>query len=291
MILGSRSARFAGLALALTMPVVAAYAAPAFAAGESTTAVLTSPTSGSATTFTWDYTFHQNGGHGLSNVAIRFCSAAILADVASAGPSAEIFASGDVPGGHTGFGPGIKFGVTATMGTLTVTFNNPHPVSESGLEIQSHSGDNQIGDTVMTGKGPGSCSGDSTAIDEDIDEDIAEDIEEDVDEDNGGGDDPGGGSGGGNNGGDGGGNSNAPTTNTNSTPAPVKVLPVAVEKSNTPASKTAVLGETFVAPAELPRTGTGHLRPLLALACSLIAAGTGLRAVSSRRVRSASFPG
>src|SRR5262245_39976924 len=94
----------------------------ATASGEFTIITLTSPLSGTSTTFTWTYTFLQNGGHDLSNIAIRFCSADILADVESASPSGEIFTSGDVPGGHTAFGPGIKFGTSATTGTLSVTF-------------------------------------------------------------------------------------------------------------------------------------------------------------------------
>ena len=141
---------------------MAAYALPAFAAGESTTAELTAPTDGEATTFTWNYTFHQNDGHALSNVAIAFCSADILADVASASPDATIYSDGEIGGGHAGFGPGIKFGVTDPTGSFTVTFNNPHPISDNGLQIQSHSGDGQTGDAIETAKGPGPCPDDPT---------------------------------------------------------------------------------------------------------------------------------
>src|SRR5581483_967628 len=139
---------------ALAAPIVAATATPAFASGESASATLTAPTSGSATTLTWDYSFDQNGGHALSNIAIGFCSADILADVVSAGPSATIVSSGDVVGGHTGFGPGIKFGVTATTGTLTVTFAHAHDFAAGSVQIQSHSGDGQTGDTPTTAAGP-----------------------------------------------------------------------------------------------------------------------------------------
>jgi hypothetical protein len=145
-----RSARFAALALAVTTPLVAANALPAFAAGESASATLDAPEPGPDSTFTWSYSF-GGGVHGLSNIAIRFCSADILADVASAGPEATIYLDGDVGGGHDGFGPGIKFGVTDPHGTLTVTFKNPHEVSDSGMQIQSHSGDGQTGDTIHEG--------------------------------------------------------------------------------------------------------------------------------------------
>ena len=85
-----RPVRLAALAVALAVPLVVGMAAPGFASGESASAVLSSPTSGSAQTFTWTYTFDQNGGNGLSNVAVGFCSAEILADVVSASPSAVV---------------------------------------------------------------------------------------------------------------------------------------------------------------------------------------------------------
>ncbi len=127
------------------------------ASGELTTAALTSPLSGSNTTFTWSYEFHSNGGHELSNVAIALCSTDLLSSVVSASPAGEVFLVGDVPGGHTGFGPGIKFATTAVSGTLTVQFSQPQ--SAGGLiRVQSHSGDGQNGDLVTTATGPGSCT-------------------------------------------------------------------------------------------------------------------------------------
>ncbi len=127
------------------------------ASGELTTAALTSPLSGSNTTFTWSYEFHSNGGHELSNVAIALCSTDLLSSVVSASPAGEVFLVGDVPGGHTGFGPGIKFATTAVSGTLTVQFSQPQ--SAGGLiQVQSHSGDGQNGDLVTTATGPGSCT-------------------------------------------------------------------------------------------------------------------------------------
>ena len=84
-----RPARVGALALALAFPLALVTAGPGFASGESTSAALTAPTSGSAETFTWTYTFNKNDGHGLSNLAIGFCSAGILAHRCR---------QGDVPG-------------------------------------------------------------------------------------------------------------------------------------------------------------------------------------------------
>ena len=130
--------------------------APSMAAGESTTATLTSPLSGSNATFTWSYQFNANGGHELSNIAISFCETDFLAHVVSASPSGEIFTSGDVPGGHPGFGPGIKFDTTAVSGTLTVIFDQAYPATGT-MQVQSHSGDGADGDLVTTAVGPGDC--------------------------------------------------------------------------------------------------------------------------------------
>jgi hypothetical protein len=280
----SRTARRAGLALALATPMVMGSAVPAFAAGESATASLTAPTSGSATTFTWDYTFHQDGGHGLSNVAIAFCSADLLADVASAGPSADIVQSGDVVGGHAGFGPGIKFAVTATTGTLTVTFNHAHPISEHGLLIQSHSGDGQTGDSIETAQGPGTCSADVVTPDPDPTPNPDPVVDPTVIVDPA---------------------PNTPDPAPNPTPDPTPQSPTVTPAANpspttavlgetlarptTPAEPTVVLGATLPAGGELPRTGS-DVQPLLALALGLVAGGSALRAVSSRRVRSVSSP-
>jgi hypothetical protein len=126
------------------------------ASGESTTAVLTSPLSGSSATFTWSYDFHDNGGHDLSNIAISFCSTDMVPHVVSASPAGEAFTTGDVPGGHTGFGPGVKFATTAVSGTLTVVFDQPYPAAGI-MSIQSHSGDGDDGDLVTTADGPGTC--------------------------------------------------------------------------------------------------------------------------------------
>ena len=135
--------------------------ASAGASGESTTAVLTSPLSGTSATFTWSYEFHDNGGHGLSNIAVSFCSTDILSHVVSATPSGETFLTGDVPGGHTGFGPGVKFETTAVSGTLTVVFDQPYPAAGI-LNVQSHSGDGQDGDLITTADGPGTCNQQAT---------------------------------------------------------------------------------------------------------------------------------
>ncbi|HVL07531.1 MAG TPA: hypothetical protein VM388_16200 [Acidimicrobiales bacterium] len=154
----TRAGRFLVLVGALSLAAGLAVT-PSAAAGESTTATLTSPLSGaSSTTFTWSYQFHDNGGHELSNIAIGFCSTDILAHVVSASPAGETFTDGDVPGGHTGFGPGIKFATTAVNGTLTVVFDQPY--SAGGImRVQSHSGDGTTGDLVTEATGPGDCSG------------------------------------------------------------------------------------------------------------------------------------
>ncbi len=145
------------MALGFLSMAVGVNVSVAQASGELTTAALTSPLSGSNTTFTWSYEFHSNGGHELSNIAIALCSTDLLSSVVSASPAGEVFLVGDVPGGHTGFGPGIKFATTAVSGTLTVQFSQPQ--SAGGLiQVQSHSGDGQNGDLVTTATGPGSCS-------------------------------------------------------------------------------------------------------------------------------------
>jgi hypothetical protein len=133
----------------------------AVATGESTTAVLTSPLAGSSMTFTWSYEFHDNSGHGLSNIAVGFCSADILPHVVSASPNGEIVLVGDVPGGHTGFGPGVKFATTALSGTLTIVFDVAY-TAQGTLLIQSHSGDGQDGDIIEEAVGPGVCNAQAT---------------------------------------------------------------------------------------------------------------------------------
>jgi hypothetical protein len=155
---GCRRLAVAGL---VVVTGVLGAASGALASGESTTAILTAPLAGTSTTFTWSYVFNQNASHDLSNIAIGFCSDDVRADVAAASPAAEIFDRA-VPGGHAGFGSGVKFEVTAATGVLTVTFHNPHPVDPAGVRIQSHSGDAQTGDTVTMAAGPGPCPTDET---------------------------------------------------------------------------------------------------------------------------------
>jgi hypothetical protein len=317
-----RSARVAGLALALTAPLVVATATPGFASGESTSASLTAPTSGSApsSSFSWNYTFNLNGGHGLSNVAVGFCSADILADVVSASPSAEVFTSGDVPGGHTGFGPGVKFDVTATTGTLTVTFANPHAISATGLRVQSHSGDGKTPDTVTVAPGPGPCPADSVTTGGTTGSGTTGGTSDSGT--TGGTSDSGttGGTSGdrGTNGDSGtnpSGGTNAPSNPvTPATNDPAPTLAIATDPAptttavapasdvnaapTTTGSPTVVLGEHIDQPAPavapsglLAHTGTDHLVPLVGLALSLLAAGLALMAGFRRRIRSASSAG
>jgi hypothetical protein len=311
----TRRARAAALSLALAAPIVASTAAPAFASGESTSALLTSPspTTGSASTFTWSYTFDQGTGHGLSNVAIGFCSAGVLADVVSAGPSGEIFTSGDVPGGHTGFGPGVKFAVTATTGALSVTFAHPHAISAGSLRVQSHSGDGRTGDTITTAAGPacatdeGGSQGSGTNDPGTTNNDPGT-TNNDNGNANANGDPTGGGnqsaggtqtSGGGQTQTSGGGETADPAPSP-STPSP--------SITGDPAPATVVLSETLVttvepapaapAPAssvvqsgELARTGAGDVGSRLELGFGLLAAGLALRAAFGRRFRSTSSAG
>ncbi|HVL27602.1 MAG TPA: hypothetical protein VM390_05605, partial [Acidimicrobiales bacterium] len=140
----------AGLVTALAGLAVA----PAAASGESVILTLTSPTDGTSTTFTWSYVFNQNGGHELSNIAIRFCSQAILDSVVSAAPNATIHKDSEVPGGHAGFGPGIKFDVTNPAGNLMVTFDTAYAPGDGGVFAQSHSGDGLTPDQTTSGAGP-----------------------------------------------------------------------------------------------------------------------------------------
>ncbi|HUQ63405.1 MAG TPA: hypothetical protein VM121_06615 [Acidimicrobiales bacterium] len=142
-------------AIGLVLMLNGALVGPAGASGEYTTVELTSPVDSDGATYAWDYAFHQNGGHGLSNIAVRFCGD-ILSHVMES-DDYEIFTDGDVPGGHTGFGPGIKFAYTAATGSLTVLFDQVFPVDPAGIQLQSHSGDGQDGDLVVSGPGPGPC--------------------------------------------------------------------------------------------------------------------------------------
>ena len=126
------------------------------ASGETTTAVLTSPLSGSSTTFTWTYTFLSNDGHDLSNLAVKFCSSDLLSHVVSSSPSGETFLD-TVPGGHPGFGPGIKFDATAVTGSIQVVFDQAYAAAPAGMTIESHSGDGTDGDIPTTADGPAGC--------------------------------------------------------------------------------------------------------------------------------------
>jgi hypothetical protein len=310
----SHPARVAGLALALTAPLVVATATPGFASGESTSASLTAPTSSSApsSSFSWNYTFNLNDGHGLSNVAVGFCSAGILADVISASPSAEIFTSKEVPGGHTGFGPGVKFDVTATTGTLTVTFAHPHAISATGLRVQSHSGDGQTGDSITVAPGPGPCSADEVTPGGTTGSGTTGDTSgSGTTGDTSGDRDPNGDSGTTPSGGTTNPPSNTVTSATND-PAPTLAIatdPAPTTTSVAPASDvnaaptttgspTVVLGEHIDQPAPavvhsglLAHTGTDHMMSLVGVALSLLAAGLALMVGFRRRIRSASSAG
>ena len=134
----------------------------ATASGEFATVALTSPDIGTSTTFTWAYSFHANGDHELSNIAVKFCSQDVLDHVVSAAPNATIFKDSDVTGGHSGFGHGIKFDVTTIIGTLSITFDQAYDSGPNGIFIQSHSGDGQDGDEIKDGHGPNGCASTTT---------------------------------------------------------------------------------------------------------------------------------
>jgi hypothetical protein len=159
-------ARKGGAALlssGVMLAVLSLFVGTASASGEYATASLTSPTSGTATTFVWSYEFHQDGGHALSNIAIRFCDTSLLDHVVSASPNATV-QPGGVTGGHTGFGPGIRFDVQDPSGTLTVTFDQAYGIAADSMEIESHSGDGQAGDLIKQAAGPAgaTCTTDPT---------------------------------------------------------------------------------------------------------------------------------
>jgi LPXTG-motif cell wall-anchored protein len=305
---------------------VAAHALPAFAAGESTDATLQLPVVDK--TFTWDYTFSQGDGHALSNIAIAFCSPALLADVASTS-GGTIFTSGDVEGGHGGFGPGIKFPLTAGTGTFSVTFKSDHAVVTDAVKIQSHSGDGQDPDATNLIDGPG-CptenpggdnTGGNTGGDNTGGNTGGDNTGGNTGGDNTGRDDNGGTNNGGDNntgGSNNGGDNNTGGQDANVSPEDISDPAPVTTTAGTPSGPTAgttVLGETFdnsdpapapaVAPtaapsnvagenvqagSELPRTGSAHFQFLVSLGLALLAAGVALQA-AFRRNRSAAFPG
>lgn len=152
----SRPFRAVCAAGAVVCGVLAVLSTSAYAAGEFTTATLVSPTEGegSSASFTWDYEFHQNGGHGLSNLAVGFCDEDVLDHIQSASQSYTLLTDGQ--GGHDGF-DGIKLDVTEVTGTFSVTFDQEYDIDPEGLLLQSHSGDGDQGDIVRTAPGPGPC--------------------------------------------------------------------------------------------------------------------------------------
>ena len=268
----SRSARVAGLALLLATPLTAAYATPAFSSSE--IAVV-----GAVVT---EGNVHVHSTKGLSRVTVVLCDGTTVVvpqwstgqmsgDVAVGGVVRAVFVhSGNNTTDEAQELLALLAGADAVNGQSTgvVAIDDEDACDEPDGGDDDGDGDDGDGDD---GDGDDGDDGD----------------DDDGDQNNGGQNN------GGQNNGNGGANPNTPVTN--SDPAPAHVLPVNVEKSteskDTQPGKTAVLSETFVAPTELPRTGTGHVQTLLTLALSLIGAGSMLRAAASRRVRSAPFPG
>ncbi len=110
---------------------------------------------GSSATFTWAYDFQSNGGNELDDLAMSLCPD-VLSHFVSATPSGQAFVN-NVPQGHPGFGPGIRFQTSAASGTLTVVFDQAFP-PDGSIRLQSHSGDGNDGDAITTAAGPGTCA-------------------------------------------------------------------------------------------------------------------------------------
>jgi hypothetical protein len=255
----SRSARFAALALAVATPLVASYAAPAFAAADDADV---------SASVNQDGDVEVHSMKGLSRVTVVLCNGDVVVS--------------DSWGGATD-------GVVDVDGIVRAVFvhsgNNTSTDAETLLE------------SLAPGAVKGESTGAIAINDVDACDDPSDDgDDDDTGGDNTGGDNTGGdNTGGDNTGGDntGGDNTNIgdPALSISADPALTSVLGVTIEKANTPAN-TDVLGQTQAAPAaELPRTGAVHIQFLTALALSLLAAGLTLRATFGRRIRSVSSPG
>jgi hypothetical protein len=250
-----RSARFAALALAVTTPLLASYAAPAFADGADAdvSAIVT------------DGNVHVSSSKDLSRTTIVFCEGEPL--VIPSWPEGQQEADIEVEGVvqavfiHSGnnttdeaqailadLAPEVLAG--NSTGELAYP-ENADDVGKACEETEEPPGDTEEppGDTEEppgeTEEPPGET------------EEPADDTEEPV--------------------------------TTTAAPAETIVLGVTLEQPTNPAP--AVGGSNLEVLAELPRTGAGSMQFLVALALSLLAAGVILRAAFSRRIRSASSSG
>jgi hypothetical protein len=277
----------AGVALALALATPLALAAsPVFAAGDDAV-VDADVTPGNV---------HVSSTKGLSRVTVVLCDGSTVVANSWGGST-----SGDV----------------AVDGIVRAVFihsgNNTTDEAEALLEALA-------GPDALSGESTGAIAvddadacdpdeiidnGDDEIIDNGDDEIIDngdDEVIDNGDDDNGGGNrdengDPNNGDG--NNGG-GGNTDTTPVVVVVSDPAPGSSAPstpadpapsTSVLGGNVEQIPTVVMGATLEAGAELPRTGSGDVVPLMRLALSLVGAGLALRTVSSRRIRSASSPG
>jgi hypothetical protein len=263
----SRSARFAALALAITTPLVATYGLPAFAADEPAVVSAEVDLDEGVVTVTSD--------KGLSRVTVVLCDGTVIVS----DDWAEDQLTGEVEIG----------------GAVRAVF------------IHSGNNTTDAAEDLLDSLAPGAVNGNSTgaiAIDQACTQPENEE-EENGGGNNGGGNNGGGNNGGGNNTGEGnnGGDNNTGGGNagvSSENPSTI-VLGVRLEDPNTPAAPaptaapapaTPVAGNNLeIAGGQLPRTGSVHVQFLMTLALSLIAAGVMLRAAFGRRIRPASSPG
>lgn len=134
----SRLVRAACASGAVVCGVLAVLSVAASAAGEWTTATLTSPTSGSSKVFTWSYELHQSGGPELSNLTIGFCDDSLTDHIELASQSSTRLSDGQI------------------TGEISVTLDQDYGIDAAGLLLQSDPGG---GGDIETAPGPGPCPG------------------------------------------------------------------------------------------------------------------------------------
>lgn len=258
MLIRSRSARFAALALAAATPLVASYAAPAFADGSDADVTASFGKPGFVTV---------SSSKGLSRVTIVTCDGdLVVADSWNGAQLGDVAVDGDVRAVFIHSGNNTTDEAQALLELLAPGASNGSSTGEIAFDESCED-----------------ASDDDDSDDDDSDDDGSDDDGSDDDSDDTttvspidvSDPDP------------------VTTTagpSTNPTPS-TDVLGVTVEKASSPAN-TDVLGQTVPQPAaELPRTGAVHLQFLTTLALTLLAAGIALRAAFGRRIRSASSPG
>ena len=277
MLVRSRSARFAALALVAATPLVASYAAPAFADGSDAEV---------GVEFDDDGDVHVSSSKGLSRVTVVLCDGSVVvADSWGGAMTGEVDVDGDVRAVfiHSGnntteeaqdrldeLAPGAVNG--GSTGEIAFDESCDEDPGDDGTDDDDDSDDDDSDDDDSGDDGSDDGSDDDGSDDADDDTTVTPtDISDPAPKK----DDP------------------APAVTTN--PAPeTTVLGVTIEKASNPAPAPAtspvVDSNTLSAGGELPRTGAS-VQFLMTLALSLIAAGAALRAAFGRRIRSASSPG